>query len=212
MHMDSPIVVPDELPVIAIRNAVLFPGAVMPFDIGRPRSLAAVAAGEKGSPPLVVVLTQKAVGTEDPGEADFYPVGCAALILKTLRHTSGNVSLIVQGIARVGLLGLTTASACMTAKLQSLPADAALTPEQLAIAETVRARAKTLVKMMPDLPPEAQALLDSIQEPGAFVDLVSANIDVPVDVKFDLLSARLPERIELLLERLDIEIAAMKRK
>ena len=97
----------DELPLLPIRNHVLFPGAVAPFDVGREKSVALVEDLEGQSQPVIVIFAQRDPATDDPGLEDLHTVGVAARVLKALRHSTGNYSLILQGLARVRLERLT---------------------------------------------------------------------------------------------------------
>ena len=89
----------NELPVLPIRNAVLFPAAVAPFDVGREKSVALVEDIENLDQPIIAIVAQRDPSTDDPGQNDLYPVGVAARVLKALKHSSGNYSLILQGLA-----------------------------------------------------------------------------------------------------------------
>src|SRR5882724_12558322 len=91
----------DELAVLPIRNAVLFPGAVAPFDVGREKSVALVEDVQDLPTPVIAIFAQRDPSTDDPEADDLYPVGCAARVLKALKHSSGNYSLILQGLVRI---------------------------------------------------------------------------------------------------------------
>ncbi|MBW2456668.1 MAG: LON peptidase substrate-binding domain-containing protein, partial [Deltaproteobacteria bacterium] len=93
----------EELPILPIRNAVLFPGAVAPFDVGREKSVALVEDVDNLPAPVIAIFAQRDPSTDDPGFEDMYPVGCAARVLKALKHSSGNYSLILQGMSRIRL-------------------------------------------------------------------------------------------------------------
>src|SRR3982750_349980 len=93
----------DELPVLPIRNAVLFPGAVAPFDVGREKSVALVEDVDNLPSPVIAIFAQRDPSTDDPGKEDLHNVGCAARVLKALKHSSGNYSLILQGLTRIKL-------------------------------------------------------------------------------------------------------------
>src|ERR1700709_2894922 len=80
----------DELPVLPIRNAVLFPGAVAPFDVGREKSVALVEDVDNFPSPVIAIFAQKDPATDDPNAEDLHRVGCAARVLKALKHSSGN--------------------------------------------------------------------------------------------------------------------------
>lgn len=204
--------VPDEMPLVTIRDAVVFPGAVLPLDIARPRSLAGVAHALSQQPPLFVVATQRDARTGDPTLDGLYEVACAVVVLKATRETreeSGALSVIVQGVARVGLLDVSLRGAWIAAKVRHPPPDPELTDAQRALGEKVRERAKLLVERL-GMPPDAKALLDQIRGLGDVADIVSANLVMPLDVKIELLGTRLPERLELLLERIEIELGALR--
>src|SRR5262245_64842237 len=108
----------DELPVLPIRNAVLFPGAVAPFDVGREKSVALVEDVHNLTSPVIAIFAQRDPSTDDPSADDLYPVGCAARVLKALKHSSGNYSLILQGLPRIRLDNLTQTATYLRAKIE----------------------------------------------------------------------------------------------
>src|ERR1019366_5700082 len=98
---DEPIQFGDELPVLPIRNAVLFPGAVAPFDVGREKSVALVEDVDNLATPVIAIFAQRDPSTDDPGKEHLHQAGCAARVLKALKHSPGNFSLILQGLERI---------------------------------------------------------------------------------------------------------------
>src|ERR1700704_3001698 len=110
----------DELPVLPIRNAVLFPGAVAPFDVGREKSVALVEDVDNFPSPVIAIFAQKDPATDDPGADDLHQVGCAARVLKALKHSSGNYSLILQGLTRIRLDEMTQTAPYLKAKVGRL--------------------------------------------------------------------------------------------
>src|SRR6185436_5998489 len=110
----------DELAVLPIRNAVLFPGAVAPFDVGREKSVALVEDVHNLDSPVIAIFAQRDPATDDPAADDLYPVGCAARVLKALKHSSGNYSLILQGLVRIRLSDLTQSAPYLKAKIRKL--------------------------------------------------------------------------------------------
>src|SRR5688500_14044373 len=119
---DEEIVFGDELAVLPIRNAVLFPGAVAPFDVGREKSVALVEDVNNLPSPVIAIFAQRDPSTDDPGSDDLYPVGCAARVLKALKHSSGNYSLILQGLTRIRLDSLTQATPYLKARIARVEA------------------------------------------------------------------------------------------
>src|SRR4030088_2916830 len=108
----------DELPVLPIRNAVLFPGAVAPFDVGREKSVAPVGEFDNLPAPVIAIFAQRDPSTDDPGKDDLHQVGCAARVLKALKHSSGNYSLILQGLTRIRLEEVSQSTPYLKAKVK----------------------------------------------------------------------------------------------
>src|SRR5499427_8509074 len=201
----------DELPVLPIRNAVLFPGAVAPFDVGREKSVALVEDVDNLPGPVIAIFAQRDPATDDPGYDDLYPVGCAARVLKALKHSSGNYSLILQGLPRIRLEGVTSNNPYLKAKIKRLDEPQTEDVEAEALAMSLRDIAKQVIQLMPELPREAASLIDSIQAPGALADLVAANLDAPVEEKSQLIeTVDIKERIRKVLRLLTRQLEILK--
>jgi ATP-dependent Lon protease len=201
----------DELPVLPIRNAVLFPGAVAPFDVGREKSVALVEDVDNLPGPVIAIFAQRDPSTDDPGFDDLYPVGCAARVLKALKHSSGNYSLILQGLVRIRLDSVTQAAPYLKAKIKRLEEPGSEDVEAEALAMSLRDIAKQVIQLMPELPREAGSLIDSIQAPGALADLVAANLDAPVEEKAQLIETlEVKERIRKVLRLLTRQLEILK--
>jgi ATP-dependent Lon protease len=201
----------DQLAVLPIRNAVLFPGAVAPFDVGREKSVALVEEVASQGTPVIAIFAQRDPSTDDPGLEDLYPVGCAARVLKALKHSSGNYSLILQGVTRIRLKALTQTSPYLRAKVVRVEASTTEDVEAEALAMSLRDVAKQVIQLMPDLPREAASLIDTIQAPGALADLVAANLDAPVEEKAQLIeTSDVKERIRKVLRLLTRQLEILK--
>src|SRR6476646_3691470 len=201
----------DELPVLPIRNAVLFPGAVAPFDVGREKSVALVEAVHHLQSPVIAIFAQRDPATDDPAADDLHQVGCAARVLKDLKHSSGNYSLILQGLTRIKLEDVTQGAPYLKAKIARLEEAGVEDVEAEALAMSLRDVAKQVIQLMPELPREAGSLIDSIQAPGALADLVAANLDAPVEEKAQLIETiDVKERIRKVLRLLTRQLEILK--
>ena len=208
---DEEVVFGDELPVLPIRNAVLFPGAVAPFDVGREKSVSLVEDVDNMQQPVIAIFAQRDPSTDDPGYEDLYHVGCAARVLKALKHSSGNYSLILQGIVRIRLESVTQSGPYMRAKIRRLEEPQTEDVEAEALAMSLRDIAKQVIQLMPELPREAGSLIDSIQAPGALADLVAANLDAPVEEKAQLVETiDVKERVRKVLRLLTRQLEILK--
>jgi ATP-dependent Lon protease len=201
----------NELPILPIRNAVLFPGAVAPFDVGREKSVALVEDVDNLSSPVIAIFAQRDPSTDDPGHEDLYPVGCAARVLKALKHSSGNYSLILQGLSRIRLDKVLQERPYLKARVEKISEPDGEDVEAEALALSLRDIAKQLIQLMPELPREAGSLIDSIQAPGALADLVAANLDAPVEEKAHLIETLdVKERIRKVLRLLTRQLEILK--
>ncbi len=200
-----------ELPLLPIRNHVLFPGSVAPFDVGREKSVALVEDLEGENQPIIVIFAQKDATLDDPGRDDLHPVGVAARVLKALRHSTGNYSLILQGLVRVRMERVTQTAPYLKARVSRLDEPRQDDVESEALAMSLRDTAKQVIQLMPELPREAASLIDSINEPGQLADLVAANLEAPVDEKAALLEALdVKERIRKVLRLLTRQLEVLK--
>ena len=189
------IVVPSVIPILPIRNIVVFPGTVMPLNVGRQKSknlLDEVMPGEK----VIGVITQKNAEVEDPAPADLHSVGVVCMILKLFKLPDGNQSIIVHGLARFRLLGLEQSDPFATGRIEILEDAVTPGPSLDALVASVRQQANRVIELSPNTPDEAAQVLNSISQPSALADFLAANL--PVD-KGDITEK------QLMLEELDVE-------
>jgi ATP-dependent Lon protease len=179
--------------------------------VGREKSVALVEDLDNLGSPVIAIFAQRDPNVDDPGGPDLFPVGVAARVLKALKHSSGNYSLILQGLVRVRLEGVTGNDPYLKARISRLDVPKAEDVETEALAMSLRDIAKQVIQMMPELPREAGSLVDSMQEPGALADLVAANLDAPVDEKAQLLETiDVKERIRKVLRLLTRQLEILK--
>src|SRR5438874_1193458 len=148
------LVIPNLLPILPIRNLVVFPGTVRPLNVGRPKSkllLDEVMPGDK----LVGVVTQRNSEVEDPKLEDLYPVGVACTILKLFKLPDGNQSIIVHGLARFRIVGLERTEPFMSARIEILEDKLAPGANLDALLASVRQQANRVIELSPNTPDEA---------------------------------------------------------
>ncbi|MCC7349371.1 MAG: endopeptidase La [Phycisphaerales bacterium] len=184
--------IPHLLPILPIRNIVVFPGTVMPLNVGRQKSknlLDEVMPGDK----LIGVITQRNAETEDPQQADLHAVGVAATILKLFKLPDGNQSIIVHGLARFRLVSLEQTTPFAVGRIEILEDQLTGGPELDALVASVRQQANRVIELSPNTPDEAAQVLNSITQPSALADFLAAN-----------LQAETAEKVSML-EELDVE-------
>jgi ATP-dependent Lon protease len=184
---EGPVEVPDIISILPLRNSVLFPGSIIPIDVGRKKSVKLVEEAISKERPVIGIVTQRDARTEEPGPTDLYSVGCAARILKVIKLAKDNFSVILQGVSRIRLLEVSGQDPFMTARVQPIPDAPGADVELDALVMNLKDVAKRVIKLMPELPKEASALVDSVTEPGQLADLITSNLDVQVDEKQDVL-------------------------
>ena len=201
--------VPNVIPILPIRNIVVFPGTVMPLNIGRPKSKALLDEVMPGSK-LVGVITQRNAESEDPGGEDLYPVGCLATILKLFRLPDGNQSIIVHGLTRFRLTATEQREPFLTGRIEVLDETVAGGPSMDALVASVRQQANRVIELSPNTPDEAAQVLASITQPSALADFLAANLqtdvaekqtlleDLNVENRLHRISARLASQLDIL--------------
>ncbi len=208
---EQPVEIPDTLPILPLRNSVLFPGAIIPIDVGRRKSVRLVEDAIAKERPVIGILTQKDARTEDPGSGDLYLVGCAARILKVIKLAKDNFSVILQGVSRFEVSTFDGAEPFLAAKVRSVPDPTASDVELDALVMNLKDIAKRVVKLMPELPKEAGALVDSVTEAGHLADLITSHLELEVGEKQDVLETfDLKTRTRKVLQFLSRQLEVLK--
>jgi ATP-dependent Lon protease len=207
----GPVEVPEQLSVLPLRNSVLFPGSIIPIDVGRRKSVRLVEEAISKERPVIGILTQRDARTEDPTEHDMYSVGCAARILKVIKLAKDNFSVILQGVSRIRIQEYQQQEPFIVARVQPIPDPTTSDVELDALVMNLKDIAKRVIKLMPELPKEASALVDSVTEPGQLADLITSNLDIQVDEKQDVLETfDLKSRMRTVLQFLSRQLEVLK--
>ena len=205
---DGMIVIPDELPVLTLRNTVLFPGSIVPLGIGRPKTVRLVEESIKENG-LVAVVAQRDPDVDDPVPADLYSMGCAARLVKLVKASKDNFSVVVQGLSRVRLNEYTQSLPYLKARISAVDDVSTNQVEVEALIMSLKKTAREVLRLIPELPPSASELLERVDDAGVLADLIASNVEATVDEKQTVLEtvelvARMRRVLELLSRQLEV--------
>lgn len=206
--------VPDELPILPLKNTVLFPGVVIPITASRDRSIQLIKAVNKGDK-LLGVVAQQNVDVKIPESKDLYQKGTLAKILRVLTMPDGNTTVILQGKKRFETLEYTSETPFFKAKVGALEEvrsdDSAADFE--AIIESIKELALKIIAQNPEIPSEASFAIKNIQSNAFLVNFVSSNMNMSVSEKQKVLEEdNLEERALMCLKQLHVEYQKLSLK
>ncbi len=206
---------PDSLPILALRNAVMFPGTVYPITIGREKSIRLIEDAEKNNK-YIGAVPQTDISVEDPKKEDLYNYGTVSKILKTLEMPDGTITAILQGFKRFEIESITEYEPYMLGMVRYLSDEA---PDQSGkdvkmIAEAIKEKAATMIRMSTYMPREAASALKSIDNFEFLVNFVASTMEAENFMdKVELLQyGDVKERAMKLLTVLDTQIELLKIK
>ncbi len=211
-HEMSTSSVPETLPILALRNTVLFPGVVLPITVGRDASLKLVKdafAADK----LIGVVAQRSSDIEDPTPEDLYGVGTVATILKLIKMPDGSKSIVIQGKRRFQITDYVQEEPYFRARVDALKEtlDEQEEIQLQALIRSVKELAIQIVAMSPNLPSEAAYAIDNIDSPAFLIHFIASNLQVEVEDKQELLETlSLVERANLVMKHLNREIQVLQ--
>ena len=180
-------ILPDSLPILPLRNTVLFPGVVIPITVGRDKSINLIKDAYKGDR-AVGVVAQLDADIEDPAFADLYKVGTVAHIMKMLRMPDGSTTVIIQGKKRFRLEECIQTEPYFKAKISSfdeLPFD--LDENNAALISSIKDSANQIIHLSPHIPSDANLALKNIESPSFLLNFISSNLNVTIEAKQQLL-------------------------
>lgn len=204
--------IPEILPILPLRNTVLFPGVVIPITVGRDRSIQLIKDYNKGDKTIGVVA-QKSDTIEDPSEDDLYRVGTVAYIIKMLRMPDGNTTIIIQGKRRFKIDQFTQSEPYHKAKVSAFDEDRPdkNDSEFQAIVSNLKEISIQIVKLSPNIPSDAGFAINNIDSPTFLVNFISSNMSAKTEDKQKMLEVpHLKERSLLVLEYLNKEFQMLE--
>ncbi len=201
------------LPLLALKNTVLFPGVVIPITVGRDKSINAVKAANAKNKTIVVV-SQKEQSNEDPTATDLYNVGVIAKIVKLLTMPDGSTTAILQGRKKVTIESYIKEDPYFEVNIKTVDDPVLSDDNQLeALTLSVRETSKKIIELSPQIPSEAIMMLQNIKKDSFLFNFISSNLNSPADVKQEILELKdINLKAEKILHLLNKELSILELK
>jgi len=197
---------PITLPLLPLRDVVVFPHMVIPLFVGRPKSIKALeAAMEAGR--QIMLVAQKAAGKDEPRADDMFEVGCVSSILQMLKLPDGTVKVLVEGVQRASTLSITDNGEHFVSEVMPIEPGGEASPEVEALRRAVTQQFDQYVKLNKKIPPEILTSIAGIDDPGRLADTIAAHLPLKLEAKQSVLDLfDVAKRLEKLLEQLEHEV------
>ena len=205
---------PASLPILPLRNTVLFPGVVIPISAGRDKSIRLINEANAGNK-IIGVVAQKNESDEDPTKNDIHKIGTVARILRVLKMPDGNITVILQGKKRFEIDAVTSEKPYINALVKEVEEKrpSKHDTEFLAILESIKELAIQIIKESPNIPTEATFAIKNIESQSFLVNFVSSNMNLSVSEKQNLLAMNaLKERALETLRFMNVELQKLELK
>ena len=203
-------IVPDELPILPLKNTVLFPGVVVPITVGRDRSLALVKEAYAGDK-IIGVVTQKDEDIEEPEDKDLYRIGTMARIIKLIKMPDGSKSIVIQGKSGFEVEEFTQSSPFFKAKVKAFPKEMDIQGVELdASIRNIKETATRIINLSPNIPSEATIAVNNINSPTFLLNFISSNLNVGIEKKQQLLEIqKFSDNLKKVMEFLEQEVQVL---
>ena len=206
--------VPDKLPILPLRNNVLFPGVVIPITLGRDKSIKLIQDAYKGNK-IIGVVSQIDSNVEEPQYADLFKIGTVAQIIRMLKMPDGSSTIIIQGKKRLKLVEELSAEPYLVAKIEEFEEKRLkkMSKESLALFDSLKDLALNIIKNSPNIPSEAAFAIKNIESPNFLVNFISSHMNAEVDQKQKMLEEPdIHRRAQLLMKHLNKELQMLELK
>ncbi len=199
------------VPVLAIRNTVIFPVLAFPINVGRSQSVKAVEKALESPDKLLGIVAQRDPKTESPGPDDLHPVGTVVKILKMVKVPGNKLNVIIQGISRAQMGAWTSTEPFLQAEVTPVKSTPAEGPDVKSTMNNLRELAQKIIDLSPQIPAEATFLVRSIDKPDVLADIVASNLNISAEEKQDLLETfDTMQRMEKVIALLQKEIQVLE--
>jgi ATP-dependent Lon protease len=180
-------------PLLPLRGAVLFPGATVPFEIGRPKTVALAEHVLARNVPFVVVFPQRVANVDDPGQADLYEHGTLARVMGVDKQRKGTYAVVLEGVTRVRILSMEKSTPFVEARVEPVEVPTVKDDELAALGMSLRDVTRDLITLLPGIPREIVARVEAIEAPADLADFVATYIEASVEEKVELLATAEPK-------------------
>ena len=214
MENEPALEIEEMIPILPLRNTVLFPGVVIPITVGRDKSIQAVKAAF-GKDKLIGVVSQMDGNIEDPAAADLCKIGTVAKVIKMIKMQDGGTTIIIQGKKRFELIEMVEVDPFFKAKVAIIEEETISKEDQnfQALLATIKDLATQIIQLSPNFPSEAAMILKNIESPLFLINFVSSNLNVTINEKQALLELNgITARAEKLIHFLQQELQFVELK
>ncbi|MFW5734870.1 MAG: LON peptidase substrate-binding domain-containing protein, partial [Oceanidesulfovibrio sp.] len=208
--------IPDEMPVLPVRDIVVFNYMILPLFVGREKSVAAVDAA-LNSNRFITILTQRDEDVDEPGPDDLYEIGTVAMIMRMLKMPDGRLKVLVQGVSRAMVKEYTSTEPHLQARVETIgePEIEDLSLEQIALMRAAKEQSEKILTLRGISPSDIMAVLNNVDDPGRLADLIASNLRLSPQEAQAILEERDPmRRLSLVNDQLvrELELATMQAK
>ncbi|MHB8173290.1 MAG: LON peptidase substrate-binding domain-containing protein, partial [Nitrospirota bacterium] len=208
--------IPDKLPLLPIRDIVIFPYMILPLFVGRDMSIKAIDDALSGNR-LILLVAQKDLNTENPEPKDLYPTGTVGMIMRMLKLPDGRVKILVQGMSKAIIKDYVQTDPYFLVNIDKIvePKEPKLTLEVEALMRNVKEQLEKMISLGKMLLPDIMVIVENIDDPGKLADLVASNLGLKVEIAQEVLEILDPrERLTKVNEIIskELEVLSMQQK
>src|SRR5436190_10732910 len=205
--------IPSELPILPVRDAVIFPNAVIPLTVGRESSVRLINDVQQGDG-MLVVLTQRDKRVDAPGPGDLYDIGTVSMVHRVMKTPEGNLFVIIMGVARTAVKNFTQFVPYLRAAIEPMPDEREdeTAVDFQALRRTVVSQFERIIKLSPQLPDDLKTFVSNIEAAGRLADYIATNLPnlSIVSKQFVLEQIQVRKRLEFLNTELAKELEVLE--
>ena len=208
--------IPDQLPLLPVRDIVVFPYMVLPLFVGREMSIKAIEAALAGNR-MIFLATQKALDVENPTPDDIHAIGTVGIIMRMLKLPDERIKILVQGLSKAKISGYIQTDPYYSVRIEKINETkaASSTLESEAVMRTVKEQIERIVSLGKVLIPDVMVVIENLEDPGRLADMIASNLGLKVEVTQSVLEITEPlKRLRQISEILakEIEVLSMQQK